>query len=162
GPRRSGRKHLARALCRELGRPLLVLNLAGLPREPSELGRLARSACRDALLAGAALYVDDADEHTDAEGPVVLPRPLRLALARFPGLLFLGSQRRIEALDVLDRDVLRISCELPTSEERIAMWRAALPGDVKLAEGVDLGELSRKYTLGAGAIRAGARDAANA
>src|SRR5262249_8111432 len=84
GPRRSGRKHLARALCRELGRPLLVLTLAGLPREPSELGRLARSACRDALLAGAALYVDDADEHTDAEGPVVLPRPLGLALARFP------------------------------------------------------------------------------
>src|SRR5207245_742727 len=56
GPRRSGRKHLARALCTKLGRPLLVVNLLGLPKDPVELGRLLRTACRDALLLGAALY----------------------------------------------------------------------------------------------------------
>jgi SpoVK/Ycf46/Vps4 family AAA+-type ATPase len=162
GPRRSGRKHLARALCRELGRPLLVLNLAALPKDANELSRLVRTACRDALLAGAALYLDDADEHADAEGPVILPRALSLALARFPDVIFLGSQKRIEALDILDRDVLRVTCELPTSDERAAMWKAALPSDVTLADGADLGELSRKYTLGAGSIFAGARDAANA
>jgi ATPase family associated with various cellular activities (AAA)/Winged helix domain, variant len=162
GPRRSGRKHLARALCTALGRPLLVVNLLGLPKDPVELGRLMRTACRDALLAGAALYLDDADEHADAEGPVILPRPLAQALARFPDVLFLGSQKRIEALDLLERDVLRVTTELPTPEERTAMWKAALPPDVKLAPEADIAELSRKYSLGAGAISAGARDAANA
>ena len=162
GPRRAGRKHLARALCTTLGRPLLIVNLLGLPKDPAELGRLARVACRDALLAGAALYLDDADEHADGEGPVVLARPLAQALARFPDVLFLGSQRRIEVLDVLERDILRVTCELPTSDERSAMWSQALPPDVKLAADADLGELSRKYTLGAGSIIAGARDAANA
>jgi SpoVK/Ycf46/Vps4 family AAA+-type ATPase len=162
GPRRSGRKHLARALCTALGRPLLVLNLSALPKDPGELSRLARTACRDALLAGAALYLDDADEQAEAEGPAMVPRPVTQALARFPDVIFLGSQKRLEGLDGLDRDVLRVSCELPTPDERAAMWKASLPGDVRLAEGVDLGELSRKYSLGAGAIAAGARDAANA
>ncbi len=162
GPRRSGRKHLARALCRELGRPLMVLNLMALPKEPADLGRLARIACRDALLAGAILYVDDADEHGDGEGPVLLPRALAQALARFPDVIFLGSQKKIGVLDVLNRDVLRVTCDLPTPAERTAMWQAAVPPDVELAEGTDLGELSRKYSLGAGSIAAGARDAANA
>jgi hypothetical protein len=121
-----------------------------------------RTACRDALLAGAALYLDDADERADAEGPVILPRSMTLALARFPDLLFIGSQKRIEALESLERDVLRVTCELPTPEERTAMWKAALPGDVQLAPDADIAELSRKYSLGAGAITAGARDAANA
>jgi SpoVK/Ycf46/Vps4 family AAA+-type ATPase len=162
GPRRSGRKHLARALCAALGRPLFVVNFQALPREHNDLGRLMRIACRDALLAGAALYLDDADEHADAEGPVMLPRAVAQALARFPDVIFIGSQKRIEALDVLGRDVLRVTCELPTAEERAAMWKAALPADVRLAEGADVGELSRKYSLGAGPIVAGARDAANA
>jgi SpoVK/Ycf46/Vps4 family AAA+-type ATPase len=161
GPRRSGRKHLARALCTALGRPLLVVNLMALPKEHAELGRLMRTACRDALLHGAALYLDDADEHAEAEGPVILPRTLTQALARFPDVIFLGSQKRVEALEALQRDVLRVSCDLPTTPERVAMWKAALPPDVRLADDADLGELSRKYTLGAGAIVAGARDAAN-
>jgi SpoVK/Ycf46/Vps4 family AAA+-type ATPase len=42
------------------------------------------------------------------------------------------------------------------------MWHAALPPDVTLAPEADIAELSRKYSLGAGAISAGARDAANA
>src|SRR5205823_13859401 len=99
GPRRAGRKHLARALSTALGRPLLVVNLLALPKDPAELGRLVRTACRDALFLGAALYLDDADEHADAEGPVVLARPLTQALARFPDVIFLGSQKRIEALE---------------------------------------------------------------
>jgi AAA+ superfamily predicted ATPase len=162
GPRHSGRKHLARALGAALGRPLLLLDLSAVPRDAGEQARLCRTAMRDALLAGAALYVDEADAHGDPEGPFLLPAAVTSALGRFPDLLFLSGQKRIEGLDVLGRDVLRLTCELPTPGERAAMWRAALPADVTLEPDADVAELSRKYTLGAGQIVAGARDAANA
>jgi SpoVK/Ycf46/Vps4 family AAA+-type ATPase len=162
GPPRAGKKHFARALCTALARPLLIVDVALLPRERAELARLLRTACRDALLADGALYLEHVDAHADAEGPALVPRGLLDALGRFPDLVFLAGERRPDGLDSLGRDTLRIALDLPTPNERASLWRAALPPDVTLAPETDVDELARKYSLGAGQVTAGAREAANA
>jgi SpoVK/Ycf46/Vps4 family AAA+-type ATPase len=162
GPPNAGKQHVGRALATALGRAVLVVDAGLLPKEPGEQGRLARLVVREALLHAALLYIDNADAHADLEGPAHPPRPLLDALRRYPDVVFLAGQRKLDGLAPLERDVLRLVVELPTPAERAQLWAAAIPRDVTLADDVDLAELSRKYGLGAGQIAAGAREAAGA
>jgi ATP-dependent 26S proteasome regulatory subunit len=162
GPPQSGRKHMARALCTALGRKLLVVDVARLPKERPDQERLMRVAVRDALLAGAVLYLEHADVHSDPEGPALVPPGIVEPLTRFPDLVFLAGEKRPDGLNRPARDILRIHLDLPSPKERAALWRSALPPDVQLEPDADIDELARKYSIGAGAVTCGAREAANA
>jgi len=162
GPVNSGKQHVGRALATALGRAVLVVDAALLPKDAGEQARLGRLMVREALLHGALLYIDNSDAHADLEGPAYPPRPLLDALRRFPDVIFLAGQRKLDGLAPLERDVLRLDVALPTPAERAKLWAVAIPRDVQLHEEVDLAELSRKYGLGAGQITAGAREAAGA
>jgi SpoVK/Ycf46/Vps4 family AAA+-type ATPase len=162
GPDGSGKQHTARAMATALGRPLLVVDATLLPKDAGELLRLLRLAVREALLLGAMLYIDHADHHSDPEGPAHPHPALLTALRRYPEVFFVAGLRRIDGLGPLERDVFRILCELPTPSERARLWAAAIPAGVKVHADVDLAEISRKYSLGAGQVAAGAREAANA
>ncbi len=161
GPAHAGKKHVARALMKELGRPMVIVDFSRLPKTNVDLPRILRIAARDALLLGAALYIDQADLFADPEALAEPPRPLLDLLARFPDVVFLGSTRRLHQLDQ-HREVLRMTCDMPSPDQRKQLWTRFLPADVQLGKDVDLDELSRKYSIGAGAIAAGAREAANA
>ncbi len=161
GPEHSGKKHIARALMHELGKPLVIVDFARLPKTNIDLPRILRIAARDALLIGAALYIDHADVFADPEALAEPPRPLLDLLPRFPDLVFLGSTRRLHQLDQ-HREVLRTTCDLPSPAQRKDLWTKVTPADIQLGKDVDLDELSRKYSIGAGAIEAGMREAANA
>ena len=162
GPGGAGKQHTGRAIATALGRSMLVVDGSLLPKDPNELYRLCRLCVREALLLGAILYLDHADTQTDPEGPAHPVQGIMSALGNFPDLVFLAGQRRVEGLGPLGRDVLRLQCDLPSPSERARLWAAALPADLAQAPDIDLGEIARKYGVGAGQILAGAQEAAAA
>ena len=78
-----GRKAIAGAAARELGRPLLVIDLAEIPVEVRALEAALRPLIREARLQGAVLAIDRANEYADGENQQwIFPAPDRAVAPR--------------------------------------------------------------------------------
>jgi hypothetical protein len=135
----SGRKAATLAICRELGRRLLVLDVERLPASEEGTVLALRAAIRDARLAGAQLYLENAEAlRRDPGVPVARLRATAALLQHAGGLVFLATERA-DRIDVEDA-LAPTSVEVPelTGAERRLLWRAALPRaidpDGKLAD----------------------------
>jgi hypothetical protein len=100
GPRGVGRRALAMGICRQIGCPLLVVDLRALPAQGNNAVELLRLAFREGLLTQAALYLEQSDLlAVDSEhGQDLLIHQLRTHLARLHGqsgwLTFLAGEKQ--------------------------------------------------------------------
>ncbi|MFH1084795.1 MAG: ATP-binding protein [Chloroflexota bacterium] len=140
----------AAALARGWDLALLALDLPAAPPE-DELARLAALARREALLHGAALYVDaGALPLADETAPWV---PFAQALARHPLPVLWRNGLDAPPLTQLPAGACLARLELPRPEypRRLALWRAAL-GAAPLDPDASLEALASRYRLGDGQI----------
>jgi len=148
-----GKRSTAEALCRQAGVPLLTVDaevLAGL--DLSSFESLVKLARREAALQKCALYWEGfgallADDK----------RPLLNILLRElekPGVIsFLAGDTAWEPTgNRSELRFLRIEFSRPGSEQRIQLWKAALPSQAE----VDLRSLANAFRLTAGQIRSAA------
>jgi SpoVK/Ycf46/Vps4 family AAA+-type ATPase len=125
GPRGTGRKTLAAALCRELGVPLLVVDLRELRLRFQQVGEALHRALREAVLQPCALFV----EHFDliqAEGDdraASLRAHFARCIEEFSWLTFLSTEQGWEAAGLF-KDHVFLSIELPAPDvhKRARMW----------------------------------------
>lgn len=103
-----------------LGMGLLRVAVRALPRDPGEICRVARLLEREALLHGAALYLD-AHGSTEPEGDT----PLRILLDGFRGCVLVGQEVR---LDPRRHGEVTLEVGRPDADEQAALWRVALSG----------------------------------
>lgn len=133
GPERNGRHHLAKALARAAGRP--VVTASGAPDQTAAL----RQAAIIAYLRGAVLVVNAT---APAGEPRTLPAP---PLEPLPTILIAGEQGSIAAGG---RPLVTIAVPMPGESERHTLWRRAAPAK----DEATLAQLAATFRVTSGAI----------
>ncbi|MBP7126664.1 ATP-binding protein [Myxococcota bacterium] len=152
----SGRRSLALETLGEQGRPLLVVRLDRLPAAREDREGAVRGLVREALLLGAAIYlegVEDLDRGGTGPGTGVLD-DLFEALEDFPGPLLVGAT-------VSPREILRpygefqeIGVPFPEASDQQRLWERGLSRTCRKPPGFAIPELVGRYSLSGGAIEA--------
>jgi MoxR-like ATPase len=154
-----GKQTAAEALCRELGRGLLVVDGEELLRvKDVAFDTLARLVGREALLLDANLYWTGFDALL-ADDKGAWCQALLRQLAERPGLAFLAGETAWEPSgDCWQRPFIRVEFPRPGAAERQALWAGALDGS---GPELDLAALASRFRLGGGQIRDAAATARN-
>jgi ATP-dependent 26S proteasome regulatory subunit len=162
GPYGAGKQGMAEAVCRDLGRPLLVVDVAKMPGDkdaaPPTLFELVQ---REVTLQGAAVFWKHFDTLLAEDRRAGLAAFLDAAASR-PVLTFLAGEVRWEPSEGLrSARFARVELTRPTWSERMAMWSAALKGDCRVDGDVDLAALAATFKFTGGQIRDAAATAVN-
>ena len=128
-----GKQTTAEALCRELGRRLLVVDGERLLNaEELAFETAVRLIMREALLQDAVLYWDGFDSLL-ADERLAWRIVLLRALEEQPGLAILAGNSPWEPADVFQtRPFVRVEFPRPAYRERLRLWQASLDGARRL------------------------------
>ncbi len=128
GPQGVGKRDLALGACRQLGCPLLYLDLERLVAQPLEAERLLKLAFREGLLLQAALYLDRLEALLRSDTRVrALLKTLSHMVARYGWLLFLAGETRWQPSGLFEAGVFEtIAVPLPEVPLRDAIWQRVL------------------------------------
>jgi SpoVK/Ycf46/Vps4 family AAA+-type ATPase len=151
GPPGIGKLEAARALCRDAGQGLLVIDVEALASaDAATFDDVIRRAAREALLLGAALYCKGFG--------ALLPddkRPARekllTELRSLDGLSFLAGEGAWEPSAHAGVPFIRIEFPRPAFAERLQIWASALPAAAEIH--LDLEPIAAKFRLTGSQIR---------
>jgi hypothetical protein len=147
GPRSRGRELLARHGAVAAGKPLLVVDAAGLGA-----ARLV-AAFREACLSASLLAFTDADELLAGE----MLLALQTALAAYEHTVIMIGCREHQRTLALLRPTTTLRLEVPAFGDRLELWRRYL-GDQSALSEAELGRVAATYNLGiSGIVRASDR-----
>jgi AAA+ superfamily predicted ATPase len=160
--RGTGKAVIAEALSREMGAPLLSVDIKQLLENPGlgfEIG--VRLTLREARLQGALVYWKGFDLLLNSERACQLDFLLH-RIQHGPDLQFLGGDSRWEPADSQVSTACFLRVELPSFDyaNRFALWNRVLPTELR-AEDVDLAILSDRFRLTVASIQAAAATANN-
>ena len=154
-----GKKLLLEAMCSEHKLPFLTVDFESLSAQAGLLEPALRAARREALLRGAALYVDLSGVDVVDD----ISRPQRLTVERtlrdFGGICVFGGAFTVPFWGGARGGVIEIKVPIPEPEERERLWEAAMPSGTRIAGGTNLAEIARQYPLSGGSIAGAARGA---
>jgi len=157
GPRGTGKKTLADALCAELGVQLLVVDLGRVLESPQGFEHALRAAVREALLQPAAVYLEHFDllaAGGDDEKLSALQRELVRAVEDYSWLTFVATEKQWEPTGQFGEHLLLEVClPAPDAEERARLWGALAESGAAFAPGVDWCALAGRFQLTPGQIR---------
>lgn len=125
GPYGSGKTALAEAVCRELGHPLLIADIAAMRESPHSPETLLFLLFRESVLQRAALCLQHVDILFGPEqpNPALLSRLIGL-MRLFPALTFLlGSRPWTSAEHRRSRSFIELEMPVLKRQERAAVWR---------------------------------------
>ena len=148
GPRGSGKRTLAAALCHKLGFPLLVVDVAELLRRFAEPENAIQRIFRYALLLQCPVYFDQIELLTaeDAKGRSHL-HAFRRHAGGLAWLMFLGTESLWSPDDGFEHHTF-ISAEVPAPDAttRQELWQEMAVG-IQTAPDVDWDDLAVKFRL---------------
>ena len=124
GPTGTGRKSLAASLCRELGVPLMIVDLREVLLRQQGFEEVVQKILREAVLQPTAIYVEHFELlAADDERTLSQRRYLIARIEEFSWLTFLATEKVWEPAGML-KDHLYLSVELPmpAMKERAELW----------------------------------------
>jgi SpoVK/Ycf46/Vps4 family AAA+-type ATPase len=155
GPAGAGRRSLARAVCAELGVPLMIVDvrraLAGESGSAETFVRLAR----EAILQPAALYLEEFEALGERGDADALRRDVVAALEEYSWLTFVATEKTFEPAGLFGRHhVLRHELPMPDARESARLWPelAGVQGGAAV-EGADWAALAAKFRLTPGQMK---------
>ena len=154
GPRGTGRKALAAALCREVGVPLLVFEARELLARHTDLEEAARRVFREAVLTPGAVFIENFDRLLEDERAAAALPHLARAAEEFGWLIFLGTERAWEPEGLFKGHIfLGVELPAPDGPARARLWEGLAAANGLPSEGVDWDELSTKFRLTPGQMQ---------
>jgi SpoVK/Ycf46/Vps4 family AAA+-type ATPase len=159
GPYGTGKRALPRAVCADLGLPLIVGDLARLLEAPRPFEESLWLLAREAALQPAALHLKGFDRIASEEEAT---RPARWsgvleALRLFSRVTFLSGERPWNPAGTPDAaeagELVDIELAVPSPAAARALWESHAAADPRLAGRVDAGSLASKFRLSPGQIR---------
>jgi SpoVK/Ycf46/Vps4 family AAA+-type ATPase len=148
-----GRKAIAGAAARELGRPLLAIDLAEVPVDARALDSVLRPLFREAQLQGAVLAIDRANEYADGENQQWIYPRLTELLRRLRAPLVIVGEKSPAWLSRAGRVAMHFDVPFPTPETQRRLWVRHLPAGLSLAPDISLEALVKRYSATGAAIR---------
>ncbi|MBM4397393.1 MAG: ATP-binding protein, partial [Deltaproteobacteria bacterium] len=159
GAQGCGRKALVQAALAAQGRPLVVLDVTGLPPDEERRRAYLAALVREVVMVGGVLYLEGVEPNPPAGAKEALADVVA-ALSNYHGPVVAGSLVRArEALRGIG-DFVEVEVPFPDAEDQERLWRAGFPEECRLPPGFDVREIVGRYTLSGGAIRAVCREAA--
>ncbi len=144
----TGKKMFAEAVCRELGKPLLLVNAKALMKDESF--ETSGIILREALLQNSCVYLEGIDALWKEKDGINVTNLIR-ELDRFPNWVFLSGELPWEPPAVMDIHMfISIPFQLPSFTLRKRLWESFLDGN---SEGVDICALATKFKFSGGQIR---------
>jgi ATP-dependent 26S proteasome regulatory subunit len=153
GPLGVGRKSVVGAAARQLGRPVLVVDLGEIAVDARALDAALRPLIREAHLQDAVLVLDRAHEYGDGEGQSwIFPRVCEL-LRRVRAPLALVVERSPPWLARTGRAPVELDVPFPSAEVQRRLWVRHLPAGLRLAPDVSLDALVKRYAATGASIQ---------
>ncbi|HSD91195.1 MAG TPA: AAA family ATPase, partial [Kofleriaceae bacterium] len=147
-----GRKSMAGAAAREIGRSLLAIDLSRISLEPNELSRTLATLFREARMQQAVLVLDRADEFADREGQHVLWPELTDLLAQSQLQIAVVCENLPPWLARVKRVLVEIGIPFPSEEIQHRLWVRHLPPTLKLAPDLSIDQIVHTYSLSCASI----------
>jgi SpoVK/Ycf46/Vps4 family AAA+-type ATPase len=144
----TGKKIFAQAVCREIGRSLLLVNAKALMKNDSF--ETLSIIMREALLQDSCVYFEGIDVlWKEKDGSNVTD--LIHELDQFPAWIFLSGEQQWGLQGILEKHkFMSIQFPLPSFALRKRLWRSFLDGN---SDGIDMGALAAKFKFSGGQIR---------
>ena len=156
-----GKRRLARAVCAELGLPLLVVDGELLAAGDSAPAERLRRAFRESLLQHAGLLIEGVDRLAAGAGRAGRLRCLSQVAAELGGLTFLAGGEAWRRHDLFrDGRFLSLELPMPAMELRRDAWQAALEESAIAVPAEAAGALACRFRLTPGQIRGACREVA--
>jgi SpoVK/Ycf46/Vps4 family AAA+-type ATPase len=151
GPKGTGRKSLAAALCRELDIPLMVIDAHEvLRRHHQSFEDAIHKIFREAVLMPGAIYVDNTSRLllSDDEQAHTCRRQLARCVEEFSWLTFFGTEKIWEPAGLFKEHIfLSVDLPMPDTDERSHLWRVVAESNGADEQGPDWDDLAAKFRL---------------
>jgi len=148
-----GRKSIVGAAARQLGRPLLVVDLGEVAVDLRALDLALRPLIREAHLQDAVLVLDRAHEYGDGDGQAWIFQRLTELLRRVRAPLAVVVERSPRWLSRAGRVPMTFDVPFPTPEVQRQLWVRHLPPNVRLAPELSLDALVKRYSASGASIQ---------
>ena len=155
GPRGSGKKTLARALSKDLAKPLLIVDIGGSQESESPPEKLVRLAFREALLQNAVLYwenfhllFNDDSQHRALQQAMYREFSQRFQLTIIAGEVPWRLDQGLEELSMFT-----VHLPLPEFPERRILWEICLDAHQNQISPPDLALIASKFNFSGGQIK---------
>jgi hypothetical protein len=147
-----GRKSIACAAARRLGRGVLVIDLSRVSLDGHELARTLLSLFREATLQGAVLVLDRADEFADREGQSGLWPLLIARIARSTTQIAIVCAHNPPWLARVPRVLIDLPVPYPSAAIQQRLWVRHLPPHLQLDPDLSIESLVKTYSLSCASI----------
>ena len=142
-----GRKAIAAAAARQLGRGVLVVDLTRLPHDAGELTRILAVLLREARLQAAVLVLDRADEFADGEGQQWLWPLLTERLARSRLQIAVVCEHTPKWIVRVPRVLIDLPVPFPSPAIQQRLWVRHLPPHLHLDPDLSIESIVKTYSL---------------
>jgi SpoVK/Ycf46/Vps4 family AAA+-type ATPase len=151
GPHGVGKKNLGLTACRQLGRPMLSVDMELLLAHGAQAEALLKPICRESVLLQAALYLDNASSLLKEENRPIL-KVLSKVAAEYGWLVFLAGNKPWVPDEVFKECLFHsIGLSVPDVPMRQAVWESCLKGQVTETTSW-AAQLARRFRLTPGQI----------
>ncbi len=147
GPYGTGKKMTAEAVCRELRKPLLMVDSKGL--KGNESLETLKLILREAMLQGSALYFEGLDALLEKDSGASIPDLIQY-MDGYPDPVFLSGEIPYEPRGIHDHCFIRLDFPLPSFHLRKQLWKSFLNSN---AGDADIDALSVKFKFSGGQIK---------
>ena len=155
-----GKKSLVQAAVADQGRPLIVLDVARLPREEERHGPYLQALVREVLLVGGVFFLEGVDTSPSSGSSSITVVDLFDALASYPRPVVVGTPIRVrDALNAVG-DFLEVEVPFPDNADQERLWQDGFQEATRVPLGFAVRDLLCRYSLSGGAIKSCCREAA--
>lgn len=155
GPFGAGKRSLAVEVCRQLGCPLLMVDMDMLPQQDMDAETVLRAVFREGVLLQAPLYLGNA-EAVFREEDKAMPflKKLNALMTEFGWLAFLAGEQALPLRQGVENSVIHaMKIPVPDVSRRKLMWEQMLKTDLPGADTAWAGRLAAQFRITPGRMQ---------